>query len=149
MNYGISEGRKQISCERNKHVCPSCCAVQTVVKYKIVLRISFFIVKSPCCAHNALCDVSKITCNTQCLLLAMVARHYNNMAWCWIRFFLLITKWILLLPNSTWLLQLVISSPLIHTLGDPSQVPTGSPDWEVDDLPTELSLPRPIVVNKL
>ncbi len=39
--------------------------------------------------------------------------------------------------------------PLIHALGDPSQSPPGfepgSPDWEVDDLPTELSLP-PIII---
>ncbi len=29
------------------------------------------------------------------------------------------------LTNAIWLLQLVISSPLIHALGDPSQAPTG------------------------
>ncbi len=50
-----------------------------------------------------------------------------------------------------WLLQLTISSPLIHALGDPTQASPqwdlnpgfepGSPDWEADDLPTELSLP--------
>ncbi len=33
------------------------------------------------------------------------------------------------------------NSPLIHALGDPSQALTGSPDWEADDLPNELSLP--------
>ncbi len=46
--------------------------------------------------------------------------------------------------NMTFL-QLAISSPLIHALGDPSQTPLrfepGSPDWEAYDLPTELSLP--------
>ncbi len=53
------------------------------------------------------------------------------------------------LTDATWLLQLAISSPLIHALGDPSQAPgfePRSPDWEADDLPTELSLP-PIVFN--
>ncbi len=43
------------------------------------------------------------------------------------------------------LLQLVISFPPIHALGDLSQAPPrfepGSPAWEADDLPTELSLP--------
>ncbi len=43
------------------------------------------------------------------------------------------------------LIQLVISSPLIHALGDQSQAPTGFEhgplDREADDLPTELSLP--------
>ncbi len=49
------------------------------------------------------------------------------------------------------LLQLVISSPLIHALGDPSKAPTGiqtevpslkgSLAWEADNLPTELSVP--------
>ncbi len=29
------------------------------------------------------------------------------------------------LTDAIWLLQLVISSPLIHALGDPSQAPTG------------------------
>ncbi len=39
-------------------------------------------------------------------------------------------------------LQLVISSPFIHALGDPSQAPPGfEPVWEADDLPAELSLP--------
>ncbi len=49
------------------------------------------------------------------------------------------------LTDAIWLLQLVISSTLIHALGDPSQSPMGfepiSPAWEADDLPTELSLP--------
>ncbi len=46
------------------------------------------------------------------------------------------------LTDAIWLLQVVISSPLIHALGDPSQAPTGiqTPAWEADDLPTELSL---------
>ncbi len=56
------------------------------------------------------------------------------------------------LTNAIWLLQLVISSPLIHALDDTSQAPKGfeprspaweadpgSPAWEADDLPTELS----------
>ncbi len=38
------------------------------------------------------------------------------------------------LTDAIWLLQLAISSPLIHPLCDPSQAPTGfepgSPDWE-------------------
>ncbi len=42
-------------------------------------------------------------------------------------------------------LQLVISSLLIHALGDPNQAPTRIwtqfPDWEADDLPIELSIP--------
>ncbi len=45
------------------------------------------------------------------------------------------------------LLQLVISSPLIHALGDLSQEP-GSSDWEADDLPTQLSLPPPEIFLK-
>ncbi len=48
------------------------------------------------------------------------------------------------LTDAIWLLQLVISSSLIHALGDPSQTPPGfeprSPAWEADNLPTELSL---------
>ncbi len=49
------------------------------------------------------------------------------------------------LTDAIWLLQLVISSPLIHALGDPSQSPTGigTPAWEADDLTTELSLLYP------
>ncbi len=55
------------------------------------------------------------------------------------------------LTDAIWLLHLVISSPLIHALGDPSQAPPvkpppgfepGSPDWEANNLPTELSLPQ-------
>ncbi len=49
------------------------------------------------------------------------------------------------LTEAIWLLQLAISSPLIHALGDMSQAPTGlehrSPAWEAGDLLTELSLP--------
>ncbi len=49
------------------------------------------------------------------------------------------------LTDAIWLLQLVISSLPIHALGDLSQASTGirtrDPDWEADDLPTELSLP--------
>ncbi len=53
---------------------------------------------------------------------------------------------LVMLNGAIWLLQLVISSSLIHALGDPSQSPPlgfepGSPDWETDDLPTELYLP--------
>ncbi len=33
------------------------------------------------------------------------------------------------LTDAIWLLQVVISSPLIHVLGDPSQAPTGSRTW--------------------
>ncbi len=50
------------------------------------------------------------------------------------------------LSDAIWLLQLAISSLLIHALGDLSQAPTaqgfepGSSDWKADDLPTELSL---------
>ncbi len=49
------------------------------------------------------------------------------------------------LTDAIWLLHLVICSPLIHALGDASQAPPGfepgSPAWEADDLPTELSFP--------
>ncbi len=48
------------------------------------------------------------------------------------------------LTNAIWLLQLVISSPRIHALGDPSQAPTGIrtriPNLTADNLPTDLSL---------
>ncbi len=44
------------------------------------------------------------------------------------------------LSDAIWLLQLVISSPLIHALGDSSQTPTGfepgSPVWEAAHLPS-------------
>ncbi len=45
------------------------------------------------------------------------------------------------LTDRIQLLQLVISSPLIHALGDPSQAPTviQTSAWEADDLLTELS----------
>ncbi len=51
------------------------------------------------------------------------------------------------LTNAIWLLQLANSSPLIHALGDPSQVPTRIRTrvprlW--GGLPTELSLPPSI-----
>ncbi len=47
------------------------------------------------------------------------------------------------LTDALWLLQLVISSPVIHALGDPSQAPNWiqTPAWEADNLPTELSPP--------
>ncbi len=43
------------------------------------------------------------------------------------------------LTEAMWLLELVIASPLIHALGDPHGFESGSPAWEADDLPTELS----------
>ncbi len=52
--------KSKISCVPNKHVCPSCCAVQTVVKYKIVLRISFIIVTSLYCAHNVVVTSARL-----------------------------------------------------------------------------------------
>ncbi len=50
------------------------------------------------------------------------------------------------LTDATWLLQLAISSPLIHALGDPSQATNqdlnpGPQIERADDLPTEISLP--------
>ncbi len=49
------------------------------------------------------------------------------------------------LTDAIWLLQLIISSPLIDALGDPSQahsrIWTWAPAWEADDLPTDLSVP--------
>ncbi len=46
------------------------------------------------------------------------------------------------LTDAIWFLQLVISSPLIHALGDVIQVPTRiqTPSWESVDLPTQLFL---------
>ncbi len=46
------------------------------------------------------------------------------------------------LTDAIWLLQLIIFSPLIYALGDPSQAEPRSPAWEVDDLPIDLSLPQ-------
>ncbi len=59
------------------------------------------------------------------------------------------------LTDAIWLLQLVISSPLIHPFFDLIQPPLGLepgfPAWEVDDLPVDLSLPPAllILVNRL
>ncbi len=58
------------------------------------------------------------------------------------------------LTDAIWLLQIVISSPLIHALGDPSQAPHQDsnlgykrwnlfPAWDVDDLST--SYPSPLI----
>ncbi len=55
------------------------------------------------------------------------------------------------LTDAIWLLQLTISFPLIHALGDPTQAPKSRPHqdsnlgWKVDDLSTELSLPLNIM----
>ncbi len=50
------------------------------------------------------------------------------------------------LTGAIWLLQLAISSPVIHALVWPESsyhqdLKAGSPAWEVNNLPTELSLP--------
>ncbi len=45
------------------------------------------------------------------------------------------------LTDAMWLLQLVISSPLIRAMGELSQSPTKIRTWEADNLPIELSLP--------
>ncbi len=77
---------------------------------------------------------------------------------CTERFFFFLKKIIMhqliKLTDAIWLLQLAISSPLIHALGDPSQAPPRqgfkpmSPDWEADHLPIQLSLP-PTILSEL
>ncbi len=72
---------------------------------------------------------------------------YNSHSICFLYFFLIIMHQLVKLTDAIWLLQLVISSPLIHALDDPSQDPhrDSNPDPQIERKMTyKLSLPSQV-----